>query len=417
MFAINTNAGPLYDFNSFANFFNEYQRYQQQQQEQQRQQQLAQSRPKIIKKLETEDKYQIQIFKRYGNFDSYEVRVLKSSSFNFNNLINLVIESREDEFRKAFQFNLEDIEVGEIDWEYFENDNVLVLNIPKKIKYCTDDLTDALGSILFGYDPRTSFSTQRQLKQQEAERAEQEIKRAAEEKAKRVAEEKARREAELKARREAELKARREADLKARKEAELKARQEAELKARQEAEEKARREAEQQARREAQEKARQEAEKARQTRQEAEKKAEQAAPREEEYARAIRQQQEFISQLFGAHPLFQQLSPFFEQAIPKAEPNSNVESNSTPSKNEKPEVTKVDSGNQEETIKPTSYESDEESISSEPETEASTPETKPNVKVLKSAEKDSSLSPLHKHPSIEEVEDEEFVMFRKKFGQ
>ena len=48
---------------------------------------------------------------------------------------------------------------------------------------------------------------------------------------------------------------------------------------------------------------------------------------------------------------------------------------------------------------------EEESIPSEPETEE--PE---------SSKSHNSNENLHKHPSLEEVEDEESVMFRKRFG-
>ena len=62
--------------------------------------------------------------------------------------------------------------------------------------------------------------------------------------------------------------------------------------------------------------------------------------------------------------------------------------------------------------------SETESINSDAEEEAasasnaSTPSSKSSTE-----DSDASMKKLHKHPSLEEVEDEEFVMFRKKFGQ
>ena len=37
------------------------------------------TRPRVIKKLETEDEFQIQIYKPYGNYNNYEVNVVKSN--------------------------------------------------------------------------------------------------------------------------------------------------------------------------------------------------------------------------------------------------------------------------------------------------------------------------------------------------
>ncbi|KAJ9109436.1 hypothetical protein QFC19_002189 [Naganishia cerealis] len=99
--------------------------------QQQQQQQLRQQfQPKISKKVETEDEYQIHIFKPYGDFNSYEVRALKSQ----NGLVKLVIESEPDNFQATVSFSLAEIDLQEINWLYFRAENTLVLRIPKKQK-------------------------------------------------------------------------------------------------------------------------------------------------------------------------------------------------------------------------------------------------------------------------------------------
>lgn len=418
MFSVNPN--QLYDFNYFAQELQRLHRQQQlQQAELERQRLLEQTSPKIIKKVETEDAYQIQIFKNYGTFESYEVKAVKNSLYPANsNIINLVIESEADNFRKIFQFNLNDIEVSKIDWEYYSGENVLVLYVPKKIKVCCDDLTNALFQGLFGINPTPVPYGYHQP--QEA------VRKAAEEQAKRDAEEASRREAAVRARKAAEEKARQEAELRARKEAELRARRIAEEEVR-EAKEKAR---------QAQEKARQAQEKARQAEIKARKVAEEKArrfaklraekedvkqqeskQREDYNAKLIQQQQEFINQLFGGNIM----SPFFPYN-PKYQPQrANKEkvpvepvSATEPVAQQAKKLTTPEPKSP--ALSLSHSESDNESIESDAETSSG----EEIVKILKPKEakqNDSSLAPLHKHPSLEEVEDEEFVMFRKKFGK
>lgn len=402
MFSVNPN--QLYDFNYFAQELQRLHRQQQlQQAELERQRHLEQTSPKIIKKVETEDAYQIQIFKNYGTFESYEVKAVKNSLYPANsNIINLVIESEADNFRKIFQFNLNDIEVSKIDWEYYSSENVLVLNVPKKIKVCCDDLTNALFQGLFGINP-----TQIPYGYQQSQEA---ARKAAEEQARKDAEEASRREAGIRARKAAEEKARQEAELRARQEAALRARQIAEEKARQ-AQEKAR-QAEIKAKKVAEEKARRFA-KLRAEKEDA--KQQESKQREDYNAKLIQQQQEFINQLFGGNIM----SPFFPYN-PQAQ-TQRAEKVKVP---EPVAPTPVAQQTRElPTPEPKSpafrmshSESDNESIESEAETSSG----EDIVKILKPKEAkkdDSSLAPLHKHPSLEEVEDEEFVMFRKKFGK
>lgn len=93
------------------------------------------SRPRIIKKLETESDYQIQIYKEYGDFSSYEFCILKPARA-YKSLVQLVVELKQDHFKKVFQFNANDIDIEDIHWEYYEDENILVLNVPKKQELC-----------------------------------------------------------------------------------------------------------------------------------------------------------------------------------------------------------------------------------------------------------------------------------------
>lgn len=413
---------PLYDFNTLFHTLDSVNQYQQAQQL--LQQQYEASRPKIVKKVETEDNYQIQIFKKQGNFNSYEVKVLRNAAYGNSNLINLVIESRRDEFRKVFQFNLSDIEVSEIDWEYFESDNVLVLNVPKKVKYCADDYVNSLLAGIFGLpgapavqQPPQSCThchhgaNERKHRHKERRHRDREAKaietaRAEAEKAEAARIEAAKAEA---ARIQA---ARAEAEKKA---AEERARREAELKARREAEEKARREAEERAKKIAQEKARRIAEVR------AKKEAEAVARRqreEEERREQLRKQQEFVQALFGnVFPGFQFVTPETQRQEAESQPTPRAESSNANSVQipiqpaEKPQVAE-NTFEDNEAVTGSESESETESIQSD----ISTPDSRASLKrsgddLAGSAEK------LHRHPSLEEVEDEEFVMFRKKFGE
>ena len=357
--------------------------------QQQQQQQLRQQfQPKISKKVETEDEYQIHIFKPYGDFNSYEVRALKSQ----NGLVKLVIESEPDNFQATVSFSLAEIDLQEINWLYFRAENTLVLRIPKKQKVCYPQF----------YFPGCVIGNEREQQRddrlRQAEQAKLNARRESEERVRREAErarreaERARREAE-RARREAEERARREAE-RARKEAEERARREAEQ-AKRAAEEKARKEA---AQKQAEENARKEA-KAREQAKLQERK--ERIRREAEARNAKAQQEQFVEQLLQNF-----FTPFLSQVSQAQAKNSeekvtqNNESSSSPApvpapapKQPSPRLDAND---------------DNESVQSGPLT--------PDVGTPKLEAKDESLD-LHKHPSLEEVEDEEFVMFRKKFEQ
>lgn len=86
------------------------------------------SKPSSVKQIEIADSYRIQIAKKYGDFNGYEIRVIRDSAGDYL----LKIEGNNDHFTKLYQLNPEEIEIGEIDWKWFRNENILVLNIPKR---------------------------------------------------------------------------------------------------------------------------------------------------------------------------------------------------------------------------------------------------------------------------------------------
>lgn len=391
---------PLYDFDTLFHTLDSVNQYQQQQLLQQQYEAL---RPKIVKKVETGDKYQIQIFKKQGNFNLYEVKVLRNAAYR-SSLINLVIESRRDDFRRVFQFNLNDIEVGDIDWEYFQDDNVLVLNVPKKVKYCADDYVNTLLASMLGaqacapcgHERKHKHRSHRKLKNERAEAAA----RAEAEKAEKARIEAAKAEA---ARIEAaQIEAARieAARIEAAK-AEAARKAEAERKARAEEArrlEKARKE-EEKAQRVAQEKARRLAEV--RARKEQAKKEKARSSEEEARKEQLQKQQEFLQSLFGG---------FFPGAVFR-EPQAatQVPTEKTPQKQAKQAV--YESEVPSEPLTDSEPESETESIHSDDSTDS-------RASLKRSGEDLSSgVDKLHRHPSLEEVEDEEFVMFRKKFGE
>lgn len=432
MFAINSSP---YNFTSLFDTLQSLQQFQ----NYQMQLQAQETRPKIVKKVETEDAYQIQIFKKSGNFNSYEVKVLRNAypyHHNKSNLVNLVIESEEDEFRKVFQFNLQDIDVNAIDWEYHKAQNVLVLNVPKKVHYCSDDYPNSfLASLLGVPQPMRCVSCGSFPMKQDYSLGSRQSE--AEERAEESESERRKLEREIRRQEDAELAASRKAE-RERRAAELARIAEEEAKkaelARQEAARKAEeaRKKQEHARKVAEERARREA-LVRQRKQEEERRRQQEErkKREEEYRKNFAQQQEIIKQLFGGN-----VFPFGNFVVPpepklevepeKVENNKSEEfqqlDGSKPEIRTQKEATKEDSNlvsNKKEVNDHSEAElSETESINSDAEEEAasasnaSTPSSKSSTD-----DSDASMKKLHKHPSLEEVEDEEFVMFRKKFGQ
>lgn len=425
MFAYNTS--PVYFFDALSNL-----QQLQQLQLQQHREQLAAQRPKIIKKVETEDVFQIQIHKNSGDFHSYEVKVIRA--YGNADLVNLIIESKADEFSKVFQFHLDDIEVSNIDWEYFERDNVLVLNVPKKVKFCADDFTNSVLCSLFGVPARlnrckTHDESKRALYENRKEQRRQE-KRA------RRAEIEAKHEAahlnelklaeEAKKAHEAELeRARRAREEQLRKAEELKRAEEIRL-AQALREEQARKEQEKKKREE--ERRRVEAERKKDLERAAERLRQEQRNRESEHERLIKQQQMFLNQLFGNAIFATGGSPPFVKitanptASPTASPTVRAHTNSEeqpkhPSSNVVSEPV-VPEPVAPELVAPKSLEPESSHVTTEDANDSDEESSTDTESIL--SDLDSPPTPsknaLHRHPSLEEIEDEEFVMFRKKFG-
>ncbi|GEQ66389.1 hypothetical protein JCM33374_g52 [Metschnikowia sp. JCM 33374] len=380
-------------------------------QQEQYHQHLVSQKPKVVKKIETEDFYQIQIFKQNGNFSSYELKVMRT--FGNQNLVNLVVESRLDGFRKVFQFREIDIDIQKIDWQQFKNDNVLVLNIPKKIKYDVDDLIKCLKTNFLNLSPRSgnTFTTKerddKKLNEKDSSKKQDVFKTLAEKQLESEKQESVRREAEKLAsiQKQVELQAaireenehqaqlKREAERRALIEKEM----ELQLARRKEAEKKVQQEAEKQARIEAEKRRRLAAVRERKER----------AKEEAEQRERLQATQEYLSSLFGG-ALFSQMQDF---ATTKSTPqytrekhgdlkDANLLSSKSPSSEssvpkESPSLTPIHQENEEE-------HSDFELESIHSETDVPVP--------------DSNIHSLKRHPSMEEVEDEEFVVLRKKFG-
>lgn len=86
------------------------------------------SKPNNIRQVEADDKHQIQIFKRCGNFNGYEIKVTRNVTGNYF----LKIEGNNHKFEKLYELDPDAVDIGEIDRRWYREENVLVLNIPKK---------------------------------------------------------------------------------------------------------------------------------------------------------------------------------------------------------------------------------------------------------------------------------------------
>ncbi|GEQ69971.1 hypothetical protein JCM33374_g3647 [Metschnikowia sp. JCM 33374] len=379
-------------------------------QQEQYHQHLVSQKPKVVKKIETEEFYQIQIFKQNGNFSSYELKVMRT--FGNQNLVNLVVESRLDGFRKVFQFREIDIDIQKIDWQQFKNDNVLVLNIPKKIKYDVDDLIKCLKTNFLNLSPRsgTTFRTKERddekLNEKDPSNKQDVFKTLAEKQLESEKQESVRREAEKLASIERQVKL--QAAIREENENQAQIKREAERRALIEKEMELRlarrKEAEKKVQQEAETQARIEAEKRRLA---AVRERKERAKEETEQKERLQATQEYLSSLFGG-ALFSQIQDF---ATTKSTPqytrekrgnlkDANILPSNSPSSEssvskESPSLTPIHQENEEE-------HSDFELESIHSELDVPVP--------------DSNIHSLKRHPSMEEIEDEEFVVLRKKFG-
>ena len=131
------DAGDAFDLGSLFDLLHQHQFYHKEN-----------TRPRIVKKLETEDEFQIQIFKPYGNFQNYEVSVIKSTP----PIVNVVITSVQDNFQTSIPFNVNYIDIQNINWQWYKAENILVLNIPKRIHFVHLNVQDILNCLLGCHD-------------------------------------------------------------------------------------------------------------------------------------------------------------------------------------------------------------------------------------------------------------------------
>lgn len=374
--------------------------------------------PKILKKVETEDQYQIQIFKDHGDFTSYEVKAVKSQqSFSFQGyqpeLLDIIIQSKNDNFLKTFQFDLNDIDVSSIDWEWYKDDNVLVLNIPKKRKVCDDTFASIFGIPQLYYKESqptdmdyAAYKANEDARSKKIE-AEQ---RKAEEKAIRVAHERVRREALVKARKEEAERAQREKAERAEKEKAQ--REKAQI-------EKTQREKAQREKAEKERAQREQSQKAKESTKEAKSTESLTAPPDiiqflgSLLGPGFASQLQNIHQYEGTPAQYSPSSSFSPKPTQSASKSTESHSESTeapshpiqPTQSSEPKSTPAPVKS---SAKDEEYYSDNDSINSDVATPISSPELSPIP---------STPEKLHRSISLEEVEDEEFVMFRKRFGQ
>ncbi|KAG7193358.1 uncharacterized protein KQ657_000775 [Scheffersomyces spartinae] len=387
------------------------------------------SRPRIIKKLETESDYQIQIYKEYGDFSSYEFCVLKPARA-YKSLVQLLVELREDHFKKVFQFNSNDIDIHSIHWEYYEDENILVLNIPKKQDLCYNLMDFTLpGFFNFGgpFVGQTAIFNSPQRKQshifteleddliraqyqKEAEEAAQVARWKQEEPAIRAQYQKEAEEAALIGR----LKQAEAADNEmARKVAEDEAKQQDELdnkelqRLEREGQIRAQKEYER-AKKEAANRAKQraEAQKRRKELREMNKaRQEEEQKRREEHDKLVEQQQKFLQNLLSnmyADPLLELRK---EQKEREKVPRSSSKDGNT-KKQQQERAAEL----QPEPLDGDDDEGEDVSMS-EPGAEKSEKKKEEQI-----SSRSSSSSKATYHPTIEDVDDDEYVVFRKKFG-
>ncbi|WEJ96551.1 hypothetical protein PSN45_004090 [Yamadazyma tenuis] len=366
------------------------------------------SKPKLIKKIETDDEVKFQIFKVDGDFNSFEFKLIRTNKFEGL----LEVFSLPDNFKVSIKLNLAKVDINNINFALDRyNSNVLNLIIPKYNPVYSQKPQEA-----FGYLFDTFFD---QLAENSCSRPKPD-ERAIRQHRKEQKQEKLRREQERQEKLRREQERVREEQERIRKEHErIRQEQEKQARIRQEQERQARiiREKEQRLRKVREENLR----KQRQEQEEARRQAQQQA-------------QQFVNQIFQnifVPSTASQEFPFTAFRYPTQEQaGAQANESSYSNKKAKPEVTipAPESVVADPETSVPAAEVVETGATTEPEIESphtSSPST-PEVDMTETASinsdndletPDSPLSDLHKHPSIEEVEDEEFVMLRKKFGQ
>lgn len=93
----------------------------------QRQAELCAMRKQVfLKQVEDDQTHQIQMFKRVGNFGSYEIKIVQRA-----NEYLLRISSDKDNFERVFALDPNYVDLEGIDFHHFKDNGVLIINIPR----------------------------------------------------------------------------------------------------------------------------------------------------------------------------------------------------------------------------------------------------------------------------------------------
>lgn len=84
----------------------------------------------VVKQYEDENCHQIQFFKRYGDFSSYEISLVRKAGDYI-----VKVNSDLDQVQKTFSVSKSLIDIGGVDYRWYREANALVVNLPKKHKH------------------------------------------------------------------------------------------------------------------------------------------------------------------------------------------------------------------------------------------------------------------------------------------
>lgn len=102
----------------------EYQR--QKQLERERIKMLREMQP-LVRELEDANKFQVQLFKRRGSFAGYEVKIVRDRDGSHR----LKLTGNSDGFEREYYVDPRFIDSKNIDWKWFQEENILILTIKK----------------------------------------------------------------------------------------------------------------------------------------------------------------------------------------------------------------------------------------------------------------------------------------------
>lgn len=94
-------------------------------------------KPVLDKQIETDNLYQIQIFKRHGNFNGYQIRAIRTQLGQ--RLFKIM--GLEDIFEKLYELS-DKVDIKNIDWKWFKHENALVVNLPKNSLSRSDQIEE-----------------------------------------------------------------------------------------------------------------------------------------------------------------------------------------------------------------------------------------------------------------------------------